>query len=365
MNENIMKARAKLVLKFPFFGCLVLNCRMIETEEIPTAATDGRDILYNKKFISKLTVEEVTGLLAHEVLHKAFLHVLRLGEKDRYIWNCATDFAINIIIKDSKLLLPEGGLLDEKYRDMSADDIYRQLINNPEDVPTGAEEHFANEISKMSPADKKKLAAEVKTQLAQAAQIAKTAGNLPSAIAKLVKETLAPVVDWRKILRTFIQGSIKTDQSFRRPKRRTLAHDMYLPSAIGEGIPPIAIAFDTSGSIYHNQKIVDQFAGEINGIIEDCSPERVDVFYADTTVKHQDTFEKFEPFVPNLIGGGGTAFSDTFAKINESAELPSLIIYLTDLEVSDFGETDIPTLWCCYGNNPSTPPFGTVVEMKI
>ena len=55
MIPEFTRARAQLLLKQPFFGTLCLRLTPIETEDIPTAGTDGKRLLYNPKFFLSLT----------------------------------------------------------------------------------------------------------------------------------------------------------------------------------------------------------------------------------------------------------------------------------------------------------------------
>src|SRR5205085_500100 len=77
----------------------------------PTAATDGRDIFINPRFWNGLTPAERLGLLAHEVLHAALLHVPRRGKRNPLIWNIAADIVVNgIVLAQEGFVLPKGHL---------------------------------------------------------------------------------------------------------------------------------------------------------------------------------------------------------------------------------------------------------------
>ena len=60
-----------------------------ETNKIPTAATDGLVLFFNKDFLFSLSSSEQNALMLHEVLHMALLHVSRRESRDPYIWNIA------------------------------------------------------------------------------------------------------------------------------------------------------------------------------------------------------------------------------------------------------------------------------------
>ena len=62
---------------------MALFAKFIPTQSISTAATDGKDIFYNADFLQSLPTPQQDGLILHEVLHAALLHVLRRGLRDK------------------------------------------------------------------------------------------------------------------------------------------------------------------------------------------------------------------------------------------------------------------------------------------
>ena len=86
------------------FGALMLFASIKESTKLDTAATDGRDIFFNKKFLESLTSSEQNALMLHEVLHMALLHVQRRQSRDPYIWNIAADIVVNDLINETHLL---------------------------------------------------------------------------------------------------------------------------------------------------------------------------------------------------------------------------------------------------------------------
>ena len=130
-EEKIVTARISLLLKKPFFGNMATRLILKEKPEIGTAATDGRHLWYAPEFIDRLDVKQVEFLLAHEVLHVAFEHMLRRGDRNPQGWNVAADYAINQILDDenigSKPTGDDAPLLDSQYRGLSAEQIYEKL----------------------------------------------------------------------------------------------------------------------------------------------------------------------------------------------------------------------------------------------
>ena len=133
--ERVLKARVEHTLTQTFYGVLVGQVEPVATRAVPTMATNGVKHYFNPDFIMSLSKDHrgrechpqklVLGVQAHESEHDARRHHTRRGERDHVKWNIATDYAINIDLIDAGYSLPEGALIDPKYRGMSAEDIYR------------------------------------------------------------------------------------------------------------------------------------------------------------------------------------------------------------------------------------------------
>lgn len=376
------RAKTQLLYRAPFFGALMLQCQHIWTNEVPTMATDGVNLYFNPNYVSNLSDEELMGVLVHEICHKMYLHRLRAEKYAEFKngrlvdvqdgpkmkkWNIACDYAINPIVLEAGFKLPENALLDDKYKGMLAEKIYDLLpddTGNPENhfIFTSGNQATSNEASD-------ELKRQIKLDTAAAAAMSKDHGNLPSDVKKLLNENAKSTVDWRAVLSAFIEESIFGDDdiTFKRPNRRMLVHDMYLPSTEGIQTPAISIMYDTSGSIYSYPEVTEQFTAEIQSISEHLLPEAIHIICNDTRVQSHDIFERGEDVHFNLKGGGGTCFIQAFKHIQELDEYaPKVNIVFTDLyfDYSNL-EPSIPTLWVVYGDYSSDePPFGTVVRIE-
>jgi len=98
-------------------------------------ATDGVSLFYNPEFVETLNAATLAGNLAHEVMHPALHHHVRRSGRDPKRWNVACDYAINPLLVDAGLSLPEGVLIDDRFRGMSAEQIYNLLETEPEQEP--------------------------------------------------------------------------------------------------------------------------------------------------------------------------------------------------------------------------------------
>ena len=366
--KRISKAKTALILEHPFIGSVALNMPMSIDNSVPTAATNGKRVLFNEEFCNGLSDEELKFLVAHECMHPMLEHNFRRGERDTYKWNQAADYVINKLLTDEGIgKMPEQGLLDDniyKQGGGTSDGIFNLLPDTPQDGQgNGGQGQPLDscEDGQGSPAEVSQQQAEWKVKVAQAAQSAKMMGKMSAGLERLVDEILKPKVDWRDVLQRFVVKCRSDQRSWARPNRRFLSQGLYLPSVSGESLGEIAFAVDCSGSI--GQDEINQFASEIITVWQDQRPTKVHVIYFDSEVSHYDEFGQDDEPVVKPHGGGGTAFSPVFKYMTEHGIEPVACIFLTDLCCDDFGDApDYPVLWV--STHDDKAPFGEVVMME-
>ena len=368
VTKRISKAKTALILEHPFIGSVALNMPMSIDNSVPTAATNGKRVLFNEEFCNGLSDEELKFLVAHECMHPMLEHNFRRGERDTYKWNQAADYVINKLLTDEGIgKMPEQGLLDDtiyKNGGGTSDGIFNLLPDTPDDGQgNGGQGQPLDscEDGQGSPAEVSQQQAEWKVKVAQAAQSAKMMGKMSAGLERLVDAILKPKVDWRDVLQRFVVKCRSDQRSWARPNRRFLSQGLYLPSVSGESLGEIAFAVDCSGSI--DQDEINQFASEISTVWQDQRPTKVHVIYFDSEVSHYDEFEQDDEPVVKPHGGGGTAFSPVFKYMMEHGIEPVACIFLTDLCCDDFGDApDYPVLWV--STHDDKAPFGEVVMME-
>ena len=356
--EKISKAKVQLILKQPFFASLALPMDYIPDTSIETACTNGKVIKYNPDFIDSLTPEQVKGVLAHEVLHVAFFHHTRRGNRDPKGWNVAADYAINPMLKESGFVLPAGILLSAKYTGKTAEKIY-SLLPEEERKEGGGFGEVEDTPQKNDPQGEEAM---IKTAMIRAAMIAKRQGKLPDCIDRMIKEILQPKINWREVLARFLSEIVRTDYTWKKPSSRYLHTGIYLPSLESEEPGKIILMVDTSGSI--DGELINQFAGEAQEIAQSFNTG-FQILYVDTAVQGVQDIEPDEPVRLDPKGGGGTNFRPGFEYITENDLQPKAVIYLTDGACHSFpAYPDYPVLWAQFGDYPFfSPPFGEVLHI--
>lgn len=379
MNLNLDKEKVRLLLAFPFFAQLFMQHKLEITEEVPTAATDGVTLKINPKYWESLEFDERVGLLAHEVMHPAMLHHTRRDWRDPFRWNVAADFAINLLLKDAGVKLPEGGCISEEYRNMSAEEIYNRLPSDEQRLMQmigvgscgGMGEKGDGKDSQGRPllpgwvedyagGNKDDENERQRANVIKAAMQAKMQGSIPDSIARFADELADPKVPWQHYLRRYVSTKARNDYKFSRRNYR-YSH-IYLPGLesdeIGEGV----FIFDTSGSV--TQELLNDYEAEINSIGELVKAKKT-VIYCDSRIAAIEEFDSYEEIELEMKGGGGTDFRPPFDWLERNQINAKYVIYFTDGHCNSFPDRTprYPVIWFVDGNSNFDPPFGEVVDV--
>ena len=386
--SEMTKARTELVLKYPFFGKLALCLEIIESDKFDTMATDGQRIYYNPEWTKSITHQERVGVIAHEILHVVYKHHLRRGKRDAYYWNVAGDYVINDILLEDGFILPEGGLHNSEYASMQTEKVYDLVYQESKDdsgddasggdgdgddsgddgkAPSWGEviDAVNDEGGSLSDADIKELEREINVSVLQAVQSAKGIGGKSSAFQKMIESVKQDKVDWEDVLANHMLDNLTPcDYNFNNPDRRFIYQDMYLPSVEKEPNQNIAIAIDTSGSIYEDTKAM--FLDAINNIITVGKPNKVSLIYCDDHVQEVKTFHKGEQITLDHLWGGATDYEPVFKYIDKELDNDvSYLVYLTDgyCWCDRLVEPDYPVIWATTETSKYFT-FGEIVDVE-
>lgn len=345
------------------------------TEDLPTAATNGRDVMYNPAFIDKLNDKQLTFVVLHEALHKVFQHMTlwrKLWKENPMLANMAADYVVNWTIKESDphntvTEMPTEVLFDPKYANMTTKQVYDLLKQDAEngqgvfskgDGQAGHDHHDWEGAEKLTEAEVKEVEKQIDQALRQGEIIrGKMAGNQNRSI----QELMEPKIDWREQLREFVNATCKNKDktSWKRPSRRFIGQDVYMPSMIGETVGKLVIGIDTSGSIGQNE--LNEFLSEVVGICNEVSPETVELIYWDYDVAAHETYHigDYDGLAQTTkpAGGGGTRVGCVNEYLKDKRITPEASIILTDGYVeSDWGGNwEHPTLWAITSRGVTSP----------
>ncbi len=391
--EKLTTARVGLLLKAPFFGNMATRMRLIDASDwCPTAATNGRDFMYSKKFVEKLSVKKLEFLFAHEILHCVFDHFGRVGSRDRQLANIAQDFAVNQILVDERIgekITEVKICYDSKYRGMAWEEIYDDLYEKAEKIPMDQllkqlgdllDEHIKEEEGpgagdkdgdkdgkggrpQLTKEEAEKIRQEIKEAMIQSAAAA-GAGKTPAGIMRMIKNLTEPKMDWRQLVQQEIQSIVRNDYSFQRVNRKSMHSGAVLPGMKEATTIDVAISIDMSGSI--GEEDAGAFLSEIKGIMDQYEDFRINLWCFDTeiynhkVITHDEAHELTE-YVPE--GGGGTDFEVNWQFMEENGIQPKKFIMFTDgYPCGGWGDEDYcDTIFIVKGNTSAEAPFGQTV----
>jgi predicted metal-dependent peptidase len=361
MSDIFIKARAKLVLDNPFFGTLCLRLKPVQWEQ-PTGATDGVHLFYNLKWFEKLNELQRVGFLAHEFMHVVLMHHTRRQERQPERWNVAADYVINNHLLKENFFLPDGGLVDSQYDDMTTEHVYSLLPEQDTKHPDpgkcgGVLDHpTANSID-----SKGAVEAQLAVAVNQAAEAARACGKLSANLEELVGEVVQPKVNWKAVLARFLRSNNNSDFTWQRPNRRFIGRGIYLPSMHNPCLDEIAVVSDTSGS--RTAEELNQDLSEVSSILRDLNPNRVHFIQCDADVTDYKEYTRESlPLEVAFVGRGGTRFSPAIEYINKNFPTVQACIYLTDLCSDDFGKAPgYPVIWIT--THTGDAPYGEIIEM--
>ena len=355
----------KLLQSEPFFASLSRRIQKRASTAIPTAGvrlnkdTAQFEMLYNPQFFEDMADKERLGVLKHEFYHIIFEHVTgRLPpEGMSKMWNVATDLAINSHLMGE---LPEGGCFPtikpfEEYPvGMSAEWYFSKLQNDdqfkpqegdgeggegqPSDgqgdgsgnggLPDTTDDHSgwgeaSEEVRDMA---KERLKQAVE-KAAQDASSGQGWGTVSADMRKKIMDMIKPKVNWRTILRYFIQTTQRADrQSTVKRYNKKYRKQKYAGKKV-KRTAKIAIAIDQSGSV--SDAMLTAFFAELNGL---AKLAEFTVVPFDTQVDDSKVYvwKKGQRVEVERVLTGGTDF-DAPTRYSNDRSFDGLII-LTDME---------------------------------
>jgi predicted metal-dependent peptidase len=373
-------------------GIFMMGTKTV-SDDIPTAATDGRDEIYGRDFIDSLSIPEVAFVVVHESFHKMYRHLTtwkRLWDEDPRLANMACDYVINLEIverdpsgavvampkKDGKVI----GLLDRRFAGMNTKQVFDILKKEKEEGGgaggggggdgEGMDHHDWEGASELTKEEKEELAKQVDQAIRQGMIAAhKMHGKSGGRMSRELTDILEPKVDWRTQLQEFVNTACagRDYSSWRKPNRRFLSSDMIMPSLVGERVKNIIVGCDTSGSITDEDHARN--LSETDAILSVVTPDKLHIIYWDHTMAGHEVYDdatrgSFRTST-KPVGGGGTNPGAMEAYLKEQDIKADCIIMFTDGYVPNWGNdwNGAPILWVITGGGRMTASTGKTIHI--
>lgn len=413
-TQKILLARARLLQNNGFYGSLLMYMQFNLSENIRSATCDDKTIIFNPKFLLKLSDKELEYALMHLIMHVVLKHNQRGNSFDKEAFDKACDIVVNSNILSSCngdvssiSMEVAGGVQDhlapngDEGCNYMAEEIYDMLFapsqgnlnsnesdsdnksegkNESGDTPrngnNGWDEHSnsSNNNSDSKSGDiwiQRIIEAADMTERRNEAlseERLKSCGTAPLFAKRIIDKLRNPQTDWRTVLNEFVQEEVN-DYSFTPPDRRFSDLDFFLPdyNEKDDVVHDVLFMIDTSGSM-SDKEIADCYS-EIKGAIDQFNGKLTGwLGFFDASVTEPKKFSDVDEFeVIKPYGGGGTSFHCIFDYVEKHIDEinPVSIVILTD-GYAPFPDQkvamDIPVLWII-NNQDVTPPWGKITRI--
>lgn len=437
VEKKIVKSLILLQKLRPFYGILYQSLNRIEEPSLQTMGVTIDTLAFNPEFVAELEMPELLFVHMHEILHIAMLHPSRGREKVHTVYNIACDLIVNKMLQEEFNLqigrdtvvngvtirmpthvLYDGGI-DLKVE--SADTIYKELMKSVKDKRVNTksgksfstdENSLANQKNKdiyydddMSDSDKKgetsasgdnkddskkdkklesvadqrernrkqeKVRSKVQGALTRSRLLA---GDGVSSVERMIQDAIAPIVDWRKILRKYMTDVAETYSSLSNPDKRYIGRNIIIPSDIKlepSIIKAMKICIDTSGSISNTDLGIayKQIKGIFDAFKTNINQLDAEVVYWDTEIESKgmfNTMSDFSKIKPKGFGGTDVNCVFEYFETKECKIKPNVIVIFTDgqfyTQVNKKWKYTKNVIWVINGNEKAfKPPFGKVAK---
>lgn len=415
--QAVRQARVTLMLRHPYLAAAVARLPLVDASNCvwcPTCATDGYAIYVNPAFTATLEDDELVFVMAHELVHCVLGHLDRVGRRDRFIWNVAVDYATNALLVAHGHVLPSGALLHPRFSNMTAEQIYDDLLDqlyadhqrqgkhirrDADGFPVwdgiqvttaggssrhveaaaagcqvGMDAHLPDQGAaagglRPDPFPTRDERNSVRRDLIAAC--ASAAGTQAGRWTSELKPATVSPMAWQTMLANFISGLRRSDYRLFPPNRRYVHRGLFLPSLGVPGPEHLVVAVDTSASMSND--LLSQVLSQIDHLRAATECE-VTLLQFDVRVHSCVGIDPWEPISTaallrhKVYGRGGTDLRAPFTYVaSDDAgrfQCMDALIVMTDGfgPVPDRPPTH-PVLWIITPGGKNSSKFGWEVAL--
>lgn len=374
--------------RYPFFGIVALNLEWVKVRDddpiIRTAATDGFKVYWNAAFLKLLDFQGKVFVAAHEIGHCLVLTLDRRGKRDPMLWNCASDYALNAMLKNYGLPLPvllsdlkigtkkPVVLYDVEYEGLLAEEIYEKLLEDRPKELDFLDEHLDSKKydidengyiieAPVTHGELVKNKRKIKSLFNQSK--VSVGGNLPAGLKRFVDELNEPKIDWKSMLAARMSTIKYSDYEWCPPDANLFGAGISIPQINTEHHLKITVVVDTSGSITNED--LKNVLSEIKSISNEFTSWEIKVFSFDTEVHNVKVYnqdQSDELMTHEMVGGGGTLFNAPLEYLHNDEFKPNLVVFFTDGYTGDGWnhQKDLDVLWII--NSSVVAPWGETIK---
>lgn len=336
IDQKISQAKAKLLVNYPLFGALASKLELIVNDDIESFKSNGIKLEYNSDFLVELTGSEMEFVFANGAMHASLAHETRKNGRSGWLWQLATDYAINDMLVENSLVRPDRAHYSKRFSGMYAEEIYAQLkedilrdeleyeTDDKEDVQDNSDKQNNSQDSELSQ-DEQLFEEFAKAKIDEALKD----GELPTSIKRFFNLSRVSKIEWRDELRVALDKFYRDDYTLLPPSKKLLYSGIYIPSSKSQTFK-FAVAIDSSGSV--DEALLGTFLSELNFIMNTFPNFHLELIVCDDRIQSHKTLYSGDILDIELRGGGATDFRAVFDFIENELDDLKLLLYFSDLE---------------------------------
>jgi len=342
LEQKISQAKAKLLVEYPYFGTLASKLELKINDDIEAFKSNGVILECNSDYLDKLELSELEFVFANGAMHSTLAHESRKNNRSGWLWQMATDMAINDMLVENSLDMPYGAQYRKRFSGMYAEEIYAELkddiLREDEGLEYEAQESEDIEDNQQNKQREQSIE-QLQEEILQEQLLAEEAisllerefkkGEAPAYIERFFKLDYEGKIDWREELKSALDRYFRDDYTLLPPSKKLLSYGIYLPSSISQTFR-LVIAVDSSGSIDEN--LLNEFLNEVNFLMSLVQNYKIELLICDDKIHSHRTFYSGDSLEVELKGGGGTDFRPVFEHVQCEFDDVKLLLYFTDLE---------------------------------
>jgi len=376
-DKKVSQAKAKLLVDYPYFGTLASKIEVVINDDIEAFKSDGKKLEINSDYLQNLELSEMEFVFANGAMHASLAHEMRKNNRSGWLWQMATDMAVNDMLVQNGLNMPYGAQYRERFSGMYAEEIYAELkddiLHDDEDLEYEADDsndvQNNNEKKSDEKQNKQQTQQELEEEILQEQLFAEEAialleskmqtGEVPVTIERFFQISDFGKIDWRNELRNAVDKYFKDDYVVMPPSKKLLYSGIYLPSNVSQTFR-LVIAVDSSGSI--DEVLLGEFLSEVNFLMTLVPNYKIELLVCDEKIHSHKTFQSGDVLEVDVKGGGATDFRPVFRFIEENFDAVKLLLYFTDLDGTfPKNAPDYEMKWV--SSKEKKLPFGTLIKL--
>ena len=381
IDSKISQAKAKLLVDYPLFGTIASKLELIKNDDIQSFKSDGIKVEYNSDYLQTLSINEMEFIFANGATHASLAHESRRLDRSGWLWQMSTDMAINDMLVQNGMDLPEAAQYRVRFEGMYAEEIYAELkadilreednLEYDADDSADVEPNSNENTNEQEQNESQELQNEINQEILQAEHLfgefaqsilenEEKAGALPLHVERFFTLHVDGKIDWREELKYAIDRFYKDDYTLMPPNKKFLHAGIYLPSSTSQRFK-LVVAVDSSGSI--DEELLNTFLSELNFLMSTIPNYEIDLLICDDKIRSHKTFYNGDILEADVKGGGGTDFRPVFKFISENLQDTKLLLYFSDLDGRfPTDEPNYDVKWI--SSSDVKVPFGEVIVLN-